>query len=87
MHRNAVLGAAPHARSTISSSSPATATSTAPSTCAPPISVPVVGTEFIGSSITTGRHGADMNPTGRTLLAAIPDLQSSTPNAATSGSN
>ncbi|MGW4367143.1 alkaline phosphatase D family protein [Nocardia takedensis] len=36
---------------------------------------PVVGAEFIGTSITTGRDGADMNATGRTLLAANPDLK------------
>ncbi|MBH0780798.1 alkaline phosphatase D family protein [Nocardia bovistercoris] len=36
---------------------------------------PVVGAEFIGSSITTGRDGADMDHTGRTLLAANPDLR------------
>ncbi|MEV0297337.1 alkaline phosphatase D family protein [Nocardia sp. NPDC050710] len=36
---------------------------------------PVVASEFIGTSITTGRDGADMNETGRTLLAANPDLK------------
>ncbi|MFF0542389.1 alkaline phosphatase D family protein [Nocardia thailandica] len=35
---------------------------------------PVVGTEFTGTSISTGGDGADMTPTGRTLLAANPDM-------------
>ncbi|WP_433200045.1 alkaline phosphatase D family protein [Nocardia sp. CA-107356] len=36
---------------------------------------PVVASEFIGTSITTGGNGTDMTPTGRTLLAANPDLK------------
>jgi alkaline phosphatase D len=36
---------------------------------------PVVATEFAGTSITTGRDGADLPPRGRTLLAANPDMK------------
>ncbi|CAM2874551.1 alkaline phosphatase D family protein [Skermania piniformis] len=36
---------------------------------------PVIGTEFIGTSITTGGDGAEMTDTGRTLLAANPALK------------
>ncbi|MET8653940.1 alkaline phosphatase D family protein [Nocardia aurea] len=36
---------------------------------------PVVASEFIGTSISTGRDGADMNDTGRLLLAANPDVK------------
>ncbi|MFI2231861.1 alkaline phosphatase D family protein [Nocardia testacea] len=36
---------------------------------------PVVATEFTGTSITTGRDGADLPPRGRTLLAANPDMK------------
>ncbi|MGI5216951.1 alkaline phosphatase D family protein [Nocardia sp. CA-290969] len=36
---------------------------------------PVVATEFTGTSITTGRDGADLTPRGRTLLAANPDMK------------
>ncbi|MFC4125262.1 alkaline phosphatase D family protein [Nocardia rhizosphaerae] len=36
---------------------------------------PVVATEFIGTSISTGGDGADLTDTGRTLLAANPDLK------------
>ncbi|MEV6387405.1 alkaline phosphatase D family protein [Nocardia xishanensis] len=35
---------------------------------------PVVAAEFTGTSITSGGDGADMNDTGRRLLAANPDL-------------
>ncbi|MGW1741463.1 alkaline phosphatase D family protein [Nocardia sp. NPDC001965] len=36
---------------------------------------PVVATEFTGTSITTGRDGADLPARGRTLLAANPDMK------------
>ncbi|HEY5852545.1 MAG TPA: alkaline phosphatase D family protein [Aldersonia sp.] len=36
---------------------------------------PVVASEFVGTSITTGGDGADMNDTGRRLLAANPDVK------------
>ncbi|MFC9996971.1 alkaline phosphatase D family protein [Nocardia sp. NPDC127526] len=36
---------------------------------------PVVGVEFTGTSITSGGDGADMNETGRNLLAANPDMK------------
>ncbi|WP_433629389.1 alkaline phosphatase D family protein [Nocardia sp. CA-120079] len=36
---------------------------------------PVVAAEFTGTSITTGGDGADVNPTGRNLLAANPDMK------------
>ncbi|WP_433578053.1 alkaline phosphatase D family protein [Nocardia brasiliensis] len=36
---------------------------------------PVVASEFIGTSISSGGDGVDMNPSGRNLLAANPDLK------------
>ncbi|MFQ6327235.1 alkaline phosphatase D family protein [Nocardia sp. CWNU-33] len=36
---------------------------------------PVVASEFTGTSITSGGDGADINPTGRNLLAANPDMK------------
>ncbi|WP_328387205.1 alkaline phosphatase D family protein [Nocardia sp. NBC_00416] len=36
---------------------------------------PVVATEFTGTSITTGRDGADLTSRGETLLAANPDMK------------
>ncbi|MEU8900268.1 alkaline phosphatase D family protein [Nocardia sp. NPDC048505] len=36
---------------------------------------PVVGAEFTGTSISSGGDGADMTDTGRTLLAANPDMK------------
>jgi alkaline phosphatase D len=36
---------------------------------------PVVASEFSGTSITSGGDGADMNDTGRRLLAANPDMK------------
>ncbi|WP_040695052.1 alkaline phosphatase D family protein [Nocardia vinacea] len=36
---------------------------------------PVVAAEFTGTSITTGGDGTDVNPTGRNLLAANPDMK------------
>jgi len=36
---------------------------------------PVVGTEFVGTSITSGGDGEDMNAEGRDLLAANPHLR------------
>lgn len=36
---------------------------------------PVVGAEFVGTSITTGGDGADVNAEGRTVLAANPHLK------------
>lgn len=36
---------------------------------------PVVATEFTGTSVTTGRDGADLPPHGRTLLDANPDMK------------
>ncbi|MFI7668290.1 alkaline phosphatase D family protein [Nocardia sp. NPDC049526] len=36
---------------------------------------PVVAAEFTGTSITTGGDGTDMNPTGRNLLTANPDMK------------
>ncbi|WP_433601571.1 alkaline phosphatase D family protein [Nocardia sp. CA-135953] len=36
---------------------------------------PVVAAEFTGTSITTGGDGADVDPTGRNLLAANPDMK------------
>ncbi|MGW0181115.1 alkaline phosphatase D family protein [Nocardia sp. NPDC003345] len=36
---------------------------------------PVVATEFTGTSITTGRDGADLTPRGRMLLAANSDMK------------
>ncbi|WP_327093510.1 alkaline phosphatase D family protein [Nocardia vinacea] len=36
---------------------------------------PVVAAEFTGTSITTGGDGTDVNPTGRNLLVANPDMK------------
>jgi alkaline phosphatase D len=36
---------------------------------------PVVGSEFVGTSIATGGDGADITSTGQNLLAASPDLK------------
>jgi alkaline phosphatase D len=36
---------------------------------------PVVGSEFVGTSISTGGDGADMTPMGQTLLAANPHMK------------
>ena len=36
---------------------------------------PVIGTEFVGTSISSGGDGADMDDLGRTFLAANPHLR------------
>jgi alkaline phosphatase D len=38
-------------------------------------SAPVVGTEFVGTSITSGRDGMDLDPGGRTILDENPHVK------------